>query len=446
MTTYGLLSTGFVPKTAEIIRAEVDALFFARYGNSFDMSDEQPQGWLVGIMSEREALIWELLEAIVASRDPDAAFGVYLDTLLALSGAKRIAAQSSTVTLTLTGTDATSVPAASQISNQVTTERFDTSTDAVLVDLTVWALSTAYVLDDRRSNGGNCYICTGAGTSAGSGGPTTELSAITDGTVTWRFLGNGIAAVDVAATSSNTGPVIGTSGDLNVIENPVSGWDSVINILDATLGAVLESDGIAKLRRETVLATGGTTPVDALRTDLLTVDGVTSVRIFENNTDATDANGVPAHSIEALIQGGTDQDIWTKLHTDGPAGYNTYGTVIGTATDTLGNVKAYAFSRPTEVEITHELTVEYDVSLYPTDGDTQIKLAIVAYGDAQNAGRDASPRAATAAAMGIVGVTDVPVSELGSPGVVDANYVIGSRELAVYDTSRITITSSAVTP
>jgi len=51
-----------------------------------------------------------------------------------------------------------------------------------------WAITTAYSVDDVRYNGANVYICTTAGTSAGSGGPTGTGTSITDGTVTWRYL------------------------------------------------------------------------------------------------------------------------------------------------------------------------------------------------------------------------------------------------------------------
>lgn len=50
-----------------------------------------------------------------------------------------------------------------------------------------WAISTAYVVDDLRTNGANVYVCKTAGTSAGSGGPTGTGTAITDGTAIWDY-------------------------------------------------------------------------------------------------------------------------------------------------------------------------------------------------------------------------------------------------------------------
>jgi hypothetical protein len=51
-----------------------------------------------------------------------------------------------------------------------------------------WQASTAYTVGALRTNdGGKTYLCTTAGTSAGSGGPTGTGSAISDGTCVWDY-------------------------------------------------------------------------------------------------------------------------------------------------------------------------------------------------------------------------------------------------------------------
>ncbi len=50
-----------------------------------------------------------------------------------------------------------------------------------------WTASTAYTVGETVSNGGNNYICTTAGTSATSGGPTGTGTGITDGTAVWSY-------------------------------------------------------------------------------------------------------------------------------------------------------------------------------------------------------------------------------------------------------------------
>lgn len=50
-----------------------------------------------------------------------------------------------------------------------------------------WASSTAYSIGDFRTNSGNLYMCTHAGTSASSGGPSGTAQLILDGTVVWTY-------------------------------------------------------------------------------------------------------------------------------------------------------------------------------------------------------------------------------------------------------------------
>ena len=445
----GVTVDGFVSKTQEEIRAEMDADAKSAYGTSVGVSDDDFFGRLFAIMSERLALLWEVAEAVNAASDPDSNTGAQQDSIAAISGAVREAATNSTDTLTLTGVNATLVTSGSQASLSTTLERFTTLANATLVTTVAWATSTAYVLNDRRTNGGNVYIVTVAGTSAGSGGPTGTGTAIVDNTVTWRFVGVGTADIDVAAQAANTGPVVAAAYDIDTIETSVSGWDGVANLLDAVEGTNNETAEAFRLRREDELAKAGTTPRDPLRVDLLEVADVTTVKLFINDTDTTDADGVPPHAFEALIQGGTDQAIWDRLLSAKSAGAKTHGTEIGTATDSEGNAIAMAFSRPTETDIYCELTYTYDADLYPTDGDAQVKAAIVAFGDAQSTGKDVvSSSVAAQAFVAAVGVLDVTLAYINTsaPAIAETTIAIGLRELAVYDTSRIVINSSAATP
>lgn len=52
-----------------------------------------------------------------------------------------------------------------------------------------WLATTAYVVNQVATNGGNVYKATTAGTSAGSVGPTGTGGSIADGTVVWAYQG-----------------------------------------------------------------------------------------------------------------------------------------------------------------------------------------------------------------------------------------------------------------
>lgn len=80
---------------------------------------------------------------------------------------------------------------------------------------TAWQSSTAFAVDDIRTNdSGKVYICTTAGTSAASGGPTGTGAAITDGTVTWKYLRGPAPAIEGTSAVSGKAGVRGVgTGD-----------------------------------------------------------------------------------------------------------------------------------------------------------------------------------------------------------------------------------------
>ena len=465
-TTYGLTSTGFVAKTFEVIRAEIVADVQAAFGASVDVSDGSLLGILIAIVAEREALVWDLAQLVDSQMDPDEATGEQLDALCALTGTFRADASASTVTLTLTGTVGTSVPSGSKAATSSTSVLFQTTSAALIATVTAWAATTAYVVGDRRNNGGNVYQCITAGTSAGAGGPTTTASDITDGSVHWTYLGSGAGAVDVAARSVSTGPIVGAARDISVINTPVGGWSSVINLLDATLGADEQTDESLRVTREYELARAGVSTPDAIRAAILQVSGVTNCQVFYNNTDATTgtlaaSNLLPPHSVEALVVGGTDQAVLNALFASVAAGiaFAANGNVVsGTVTDASGVAQAVQFSRPTDVNIYVDITYKKDAATYPSDGDTQVKNAIVAYGQAQVVGKDAVASGIAAAifpvyvagvlVQGVAGILDVTATLISTtPGPVSsATIVISDHQRAAFDTSRITVHTSSATP
>lgn len=457
---YGLLSTGFAPKPLTVIRDELNADWKDRFGSSVDTSDGSIDGQVLGIMAERFALLWEGLEAVNSSQDPNAATGTGLDALAALTGTTREPAQESTVQLVLTGDPGTVIADGSLVTVEVTGDEFETTESATLVALAVRANFTAYALGDRivHSVAGvdRCYQCVVAGNSGNAPGPTGETGSVADGTVTWSFLGFGTAASDDAgdgvgpgdddpqAQSTETGAIVGVARTITEIQTPISGWSSVINLLDATPGQDLESDEELRVRRLLEVTRPGQSTPDAIRAAVLDVEDVETAVVFYNDTDVTDADGVPPHSVEVLVQGGDDQDIVDAIFASVAAGIGTHGTESGTAVDSEGTSHTIEFSRPDEVEIYVIVTLTKNPLTYPADGDDQVKDAIVAYGDAQAIGRNAVASALVGSIFGVTGVlsVDMPLIDDAPAPATSATVVITNRQLAVYDTSRITVNSS----
>lgn len=453
MTTYGLTTDGLIVKTLNVIRDELNQRMRDAFGKSIKVDDRSILGQINGIISEIAALVWELGEAVNSSQDPDKATGAALDALCTLTGTFRPPASYSTVTLTLTGTDASVIPEGSTAKTASTSVKFETTNACTITVVPAWVTLTAYVLGDRVTNGGNVYQCVVAGTTGATGPSTTDIT-ITDGTVTWTYLGAGTAAVNVLARATATGPLVAWARDISEIDTAVTGWSGVINLLDATTGRNAASDEELRQLREAELAGAGNTPINSLRADLLRLENITSVTVFVNNTDATNVDGMPPHSVEALVRPvsppptGFDQTIFDTLLANVAAGIATTGTITGTSTDSQGTVHTLKYSQPTEVPIYLIVDVTKDARYYPADGDTLIKQAIVTWGDAQSTGKDAVASAVTAQAFKIDGVLDVTSVKLGvapSP-TLSVAIPISLREIATYDTSRIIVNSIDGTP
>ena len=68
--------------------------------------------------------------------------------------------------------------------------RLTESGGTAVLDVTVqapWAASTAVIVGQYVTNGGDSYVCTTAGTTASSGGPSGTGTGITDGTAVWSY-------------------------------------------------------------------------------------------------------------------------------------------------------------------------------------------------------------------------------------------------------------------
>lgn len=454
MAIYGLTTDGLIIKPLNTIREELVQRLRDAFGASIRLDDRSIFGQISGIVSELAALVWEQLEVVNSSQDPDKAVGAALDALCTLTGTSRPAATYSAVVLTLTGTPTTLVPTGSKAKTVSTGSVFQTTQDATITALSAWTAGFVYALGDRVTNSGNAYECITAGTSAGAGGPTTTATDITDNTVHWTYLGAGTGAVDALSRASVTGVITAYARDLSIIDSIIAGWDSVVNLLDATPGRDVATDEELRLLREAELSSSGNTPIDALRADILQVPYVNSVTVFVNNTDSTDVDGVPPHSVEVMVRGPAspdatfDQSIWNALLASVAAGIRTYGSIIGTATDSQGTVHTMKFSRPEEMPIYAILDVVVSSRDFPTNGGTLIKEAIVTWGDLQATGKDAVSSSLIARAFEVDGVLDVTSVKIGlSPGpTLSTTIPISLRQLATYDTSRITVNVTYGTP
>jgi uncharacterized phage protein gp47/JayE len=441
----GVSPSGFQPKTEPELIDELKAVWRGVFGAFVNVEDRSRHGQMIAGYAGPLAEVWKLGESITSFFSNPS--GVLLDYLCKLTGTFRKDATSSSVMLTLIGTPTTVVAAGKVASVNGTSSQFALTAPATITAVGAWAQATTYSLGDRRSANGNVYQVVVPGTSDPAGtGPAGTGQAIIDDTVVWRFLGVGTGAIDAPAAATVTGPLQGYAGTITIISTPVSGWNGVINLLDATPGTNAEKDPGLRVRRDQEVAGQGTSPVDAIRAKLLRVTGVTSAVVFENTLDVA-VDGVAAHGIECLLEGGDDAEIAATIFGSEAGGIETSGTTSTVVIDSAGNSHTLKHSRPSDVNAWVGYSLLIDPNRYPANGDDQVKEAAVVAGDALVVGFDAFNADFIVAAKTIPGVLNVLscfVDVVNPP--VTTRVVVSPRQRAAVDTSRVLVSTTPGAP
>lgn len=216
----------------------------------------------------------------------------------------------------------------------------------------------------------------------------TAGTSITNGTVKdtnnviWRLpasvtIGVG-GTVTVTATCSNSGAVAALAGTITTINTPTRGWASVTNPAAATVGAPAETDAELRIRQGQSVALSSLTPFEGVDGAIANVAGVTRHKLYENDTGATDSNGLPPHSISAIVDGGDVTEIAQTIRGSKGQGTATYGTTSVTVPDTYGNPHVISFSRSTDVPIYGHITLKAFTG-YTSQIGGQIQQAVADY-------------------------------------------------------------------
>ena len=165
-------------------------------------------------------------------------------------------------------------------------------------------------------------------------------------------------SITVTATAANIGAITAAANTINKIATPTLGWQSVNNVAAATVGNPVETD--AELRRRQTFSTAlpSLSVLDGIIGAVASVSGVTRFRGYENDSNATDANGIPAHSIAIVAEGGDAQAIGEAIAIKKTPGTGTYGTTTVTTFDQYGLPNRINFFRPTPATIGVEVTIQ----------------------------------------------------------------------------------------
>ncbi|WP_283648020.1 baseplate J/gp47 family protein [Hafnia paralvei] len=217
---------------------------------------------------------------------------------------------------------------------------------------------------------------------AGVAGTTiTKGSVKDDNNVIWNLPPEVVidgGKITVTATCAIGGAIAALAGTITTINTPTRGWLSVINPVAAMVGSPAETDAELRIRQGQSVALPSITPFEGVDGAIANVEGVTRHKLYENDTGATDSNGLPPHSISVIVDGGDIIEIAQTIRGNKGQGTATYGKTSVTVPDTYGNPHVIRFSRSTDVPIFVAITLKVFTGYTSKIGD-QIKQAVVDY-------------------------------------------------------------------
>jgi uncharacterized phage protein gp47/JayE len=163
--------------------------------------------------------------------------------------------------------------------------------------------------------------------------------------------------ITVTATAQNPGAVAANPNTITGIFTPTLGWQTVNNPAAATLGQPVQTDAQLRVVQQQSVSLPAMTVLDATVAAVLAVPGVTNAVGYENDTNTTDSNGLPPHSIAIVVAGGDSMAIAQAIQIKKTPGTETYGTTTELVYDSHGMPIEISFFIATNATINVQITI-----------------------------------------------------------------------------------------
>ena len=184
--------------------------------------------------------------------------------------------------------------------------------------------------------------------------------------------------VTVTARSQRIGAVQAPAGSLTEILDVVAGWTSVTNASAATPGTVAESETEWVTRYLNRVAIHGQGTLENISARVAEISGIKEVVTLHNPTGASvTANGFTqaARSFSVVLSGSAESaDIAQAIADTAPPGI----PMTGSSTHTLGGI-TYKWTPATEVAIAVTLVTVIDLGVFPSNGRQEITRKLLAF-------------------------------------------------------------------
>lgn len=183
----------------------------------------------------------------------------------------------------------------------------------------------------------------------------------------------------ISFASEEPGEVSLPNGAITKIVTAPTGFLSCTNLCGYVAGRLLETD--VELRQSYVdkIFSRSSRMTDSIRSAILAnCAGVTAAQVYENRTNETDSEGRPPHSVEAVVDGGSNSDIAEQILATVSAGITTYGSVSVDVPGEDDDMIEVCFNRPTYIYCWFKVTLTISkASAVPANYAELVETAIV---------------------------------------------------------------------
>lgn len=466
---FGLSPQGFRRKRLSDVISGLNSRISEKLGMRIETNSNSVFGQLIGVFAYEIAALWEQTENVYNAMYPHTAQGVSLTNAAALAGIPLIEAERTTLVATCYGVEGTRIPLNAKISSNSDTDKVYYCTESDII--TSGRLVHGELVIDNLTVG-TLYSIEIDGVIKSYTAQENDAISTVFTQITTQFEGEFDITNDVLTIKrdkpiklrtnnitvrlagspfyfacSERGAINPAVGTLTNIVNALSGWDSVINDREATVGRNAETDIALRQRWSKSVYTNAVAMVEAIAAGILNIDGVRAAVVYENTSDETDEEGRYPHSVEAIVDGGSDEMIAGEIWKRKPAGIDTFGSVAVPVTDSQGVIHVMNFNRPQEIKIWVKVVIsENPEEELPLNAPTEIAKALFDKGQSQAIGEDVILQRYFGAifnatkGVGYISLTAATGETAGQYST--DNIEISARQIAVFDLSRIEVTIS----
>lgn len=418
----GLTPEGLTIKTlADVIadfETQASVIFsdLVKPGDIVDVTGNAALGRIIGVVSPALFDVWQAIQQVNNSFNPNAATGYALDNIIALSGINRLAAAPTRAQVVLEGninTVVASPPGA--VYSSITQRSFSVVQPVILdeknasgVGITVITPTAGATYTFSYSTDGVNFVDTSIVATAG---PTiasilaqlkTAIDAVLSATFTTYYKATRLfidrtdpfqtvtfkTSVNLRTekvrklglvVDNMVGPYEAATASIDTISIPINGWDSVFNPIPATTGRLEETDEELRERFRNSKFIQSANIIESLIDALRNVEGVTDVAVYENDTAATNSLGVPMKSFMPIVLGGLPSDVANAIWKNKPTGINSVGSTTVQIADSQDILHPISYKQPSQTPIYLKLNIT-DTGGLPGDAIALLKQALAEYG------------------------------------------------------------------